>query len=469
MMWPGIVAVLCAAAAGKFAPARAQSIDSIFSAFASNQSPGCAAGAVGADAPLFARAWGMADLEHGVPLAPASVFYMASVSKQFTALSILLLEREGKLRLGDRARTYVPELPDYADAITIRHLLHHTSGLRDYLTLSALAGNPQDYPITERAVLNALARQTRLNFEPGAEHLYSNSGYVLLSIIVHRVSGRPLDEFARDHIFTPLGMQNTRFQHDHTSPIPGRAIGYIRRGENWRIANSLLDVVGDGGMYSTVEDMMRWAAAFERPEFAPLLARMYSPGALGDGRAIPNGYGMGLVTGTYRGMQSVSHGGALAGYRTYFLRLPAQKLTIVTLCNNAAANPARLGQMVADVYAPAVTTAASTVAGGAPQAAGGPPQSPPQTPVPPQLAQALTGVFYSPELDATYRIVAGSDAVTLEVGSNAPVRLNLAGPDTLIAAPPVFLMLVAVRDGGGRVTGLELNAGRVRDIAFTRR
>jgi hypothetical protein len=196
---------------------------------------------------------------------------------------------------------------------------------------------------------------------------------------------------------------------------------------------------------------------------------MYSPGALGDGRAIHKGYGMGLVTGNYRGMQSVSHGGALAGYRTYFLRLPAHKLTIVTLCNNAAANPARLGQMVADVYAPAVTTAASTVAGGAPQAAGGPPQSPPQTPVPPQLAQALTGVFYSPELDATYRIVAGSDAVTLEVGSNAPVRLSLAGTDTLIAAPPVFLMLVAVRDGGGRVTGLELNAGRVRDIAFTRR
>ncbi len=264
-----------------FGQAPPQSVDAIFKDFATDQSPGCAVGATRGDAPLTAKAYGMADLEHGVPLTPQSVFYMASVSKQFTALSILLLERDGKLHLEDRVRTHVPELPDYAAAITIRQLLHHTSGLRDYLTLSSLAGNPPDYVITERAVLNMLARQRRLNFEPGAEHLYSNSGYVLLSIIVHRVAGRPLDEFARERIFTPLNMRSTRFQHDHTAPIPGRAIGYIRRSETWRIANSLLDVVGDGGMYSTVDDMLRWATAFERPEFAPLLSRMQTPGYAG--------------------------------------------------------------------------------------------------------------------------------------------------------------------------------------------
>ena len=321
-----------------FGQAPPQSVDAIFKDFATDQSPGCAVGATRGDAPLAAKAYGMADLEHGVPLTPQSVFYMASVSKQFTALSILLLERDGKLHLEDRVRTHVPELPDYAATITIRQLLHHTSGLRDYLTLSSLAGNPPDYVITERGVLNMLARQTRLNFEPGAEHLYSNSGYVLLSIIVHRVAGRPLDEFARERIFTPLNMRSTRFQHDHTAPIPGRAIGYIRRSETWRIANSLLDVVGDGGMYSTVDDMLRWATAFERPEFAPLLSRMQTPGTLADGRAIASGYGMGLSQGTYRGLPTVSHGGALAGYRTHLLRLPGEKLTVVTLCNNATAN-----------------------------------------------------------------------------------------------------------------------------------
>ncbi len=444
-----------------FGQAPPQSVDAIFKDFATDQSPGCAVGATRGDAPLAAKAYGMADLEHGVPLTPQSVFYMASVSKQFTALSILLLERDGKLHLEDRVRTHVPELPDYAATITIRQLLHHTSGLRDYLTLSSLAGNPPDYVITERAVLNMLARQRRLNFEPGAEHLYSNSGYVLLSIIVHRVAGRPLDEFARERIFTPLNMRSTRFQHDHTAPIPGRAIGYIRRSETWRIANSLLDVVGDGGMYSTVDDMLRWATAFERPEFAPLLSRMQTPGTLADGRAIASGYGMGLSQSTYRGLPTVSHGGALAGYRTHLLRLPGEKLTVVTLCNNATANPGRLAAMVAELYAPAGMSAASAVAPGAP------PQAPPRNPVPRELGQAVAGVFYSDELDATYRIVAGSDGVTLEVGSNAPIALSLTGPERLGAQPG--RELTPVRDGAGRITGLTLSAGRVRDIAFTKR
>ena len=271
------VAALACATTGVFAQDQPPALDTIFSSFATDHSPGCAVGAARGDAPLAARAYGLADLEHHIPLTPQSVFYMASVSKQFMALSILLLERDGKLQLDDRVRTYLPELPEHAAGITIRHLLHHTSGLRDYLTLFGLAGGPPDYVITERAVLNMLARQMRLNFDPGDEHLYSNSGYVLLSIIVHRVSGRPLDEFAQERIFTPLGMRHTRFQHDHAAPIPGRAIGYVRRGANWRIANSMLDVVGDGGMYSTVDDMLRWAAAFERPEFSPLLSRMQHP------------------------------------------------------------------------------------------------------------------------------------------------------------------------------------------------
>lgn len=194
---------LCSATACGQAPP--SPIDAIFKDVATNYAPGCAVGVARDDAPLVAKAYGMADLEHGVPLTPQSVFYMASVSKQFAAMAILLLERDGKLRLEDRAQTYIPELPDHASAVTIQQLLNHTSGLRDYLTLSEIAGNPSDFVITERDVLSMLARQTRLNFEPGAEHVYSNSGYVLLSIIVQRVSERPLDVFARDRIFCALG------------------------------------------------------------------------------------------------------------------------------------------------------------------------------------------------------------------------------------------------------------------------
>jgi hypothetical protein len=317
--------------------------------------------------------------------------------------------------------------------------------------------------ITERAVLNMLARQTRLNFEAGAEHLYSNSGYVLLSIIVHRVAGRPLDEFARERIFTPLNMRSTRFQHDHTAPIPGRAIGYVRRNDTWRLANSMLDVVGDGGMYSTVDDMLRWASAFERPDFAPLLARMQTPGTLADGRAIANGYGMGLSQGRYRGLQTASHGGSLAGYRTHLLHVPAEKLTVVTLCNTATANAARLAQSVTELYAAAhMSTAAGAAAGNAPAPAPSP------SLVPRELGQAVAGVFYSAELDATYRIVADADGVKLEVGHSLPVALSLIGPDRM-SAQPGNRELTPVRDSGGRITGLTLSVGRVRDIAFTRR
>jgi CubicO group peptidase (beta-lactamase class C family) len=222
---PLVLAVLIGTASGVFGQEHQQAIDAMFTEFATDRSPGCAIGVARGETPLAARAYGMADLEHNIPLTPQSVFYMASVSKQFMAPSVLLLERDGKLQLDGRIRTYLPELPDHAAGITIRQLLHHTSGLRDYLTLSGLAGHPPDQVITERTVLNALARQLRLNFEPGEEHLSSNSGSVLLSIIVHRVSGRPLDEFARERIFTPLGMRNTRFRHDHASPIPGRAAG----------------------------------------------------------------------------------------------------------------------------------------------------------------------------------------------------------------------------------------------------
>jgi CubicO group peptidase (beta-lactamase class C family) len=468
--------VLLGAAPGAFAQDRSSAHDSIFKDFATDHSPGCAVGVARGDTPLVASAYGLADLEHNVRLTPQSVFYMASVSKQFMALAVLLLERDGKLQLEDRVRTYLSELPEHAAGITIRQLLHHTSGLRDYLTLSGLAGNPADQVITERAVFNTLARQMRLNFEPGTEHLYSNSGYVLLSIIVHRVSGRPLDEFARERIFTPLGMRYTRFQHDHTTPIPGRAIGYVRRGQTWRIANSLLDVVGDGGMYSTVDDMLRWAAAFERPEFSPLLLRMQQPGTLKNGSAIANGYGMGLSQGTYRGVSTVSHGGSLAGYRTNFVRLPREKLTIVMLCNNATANVGRLTQMVTDVYVPAGRPAPTQTNAPAPPqtpaqtvtpTAAASPQAPAQTTIPRELAQALAGVYYSAELEATYRIVSGPSAVTLEMGNNEPVALRLTGPDLL--RTPQGLEVRPARDSGGRITGLSIGAGRVRDLAFIKR
>jgi CubicO group peptidase (beta-lactamase class C family) len=459
-----IVAAIAAGSVG-LAQSPSANLDGIFGTAVDNSAPGCVAGVARAGKPLATKAYGLANLEHGIALGPQSVFYMASVSKQFTALSVLLLERDGKLKLDDRVRTYFPELPEYTAGITLRQLLHHTSGIRDYLTLFNLAGQPNDYVITEPATLRMLARQTRLNFEPGAEHLYSNSGYVLLAMIVQRVSGKPLDAFARERIFTPLGMTSTRFQHDHNAPVPNRATGYGRRNGAWSIANSSLDVVGDGGLYSSVDDMMRWSAAWWRPEFAPLLERMGTPGKLGDGTPIPNGYGMGLGRGTYRGLETTSHGGALVGYRTYLLRLPAQDLTIVTLCNDAAQNPALLSQRVAERYAGAGMTPAPPPP---PPQTGPPPQAVTDPPVSREAGLKLAGDYYSAELDATYRIVVDGDRVTIEVGTRAPATLEQLPADRLKSAS-FGAELIPTRASDGRVTGLTLDAGRVRGITFVRR
>jgi len=443
----------------------AADLDSIFKDVGKDRAPGCAVGIARAGAPIAAKAYGLANLEHGIALTPQSVFYMASVSKQFMALSVLLLERDGKLKLDDRVGAYIPELPSHTAAVTIRELLHHTGGVRDYLALFALAGHPPDYVITERAMLRMLGRQTRLNFEPGAEHLYSNSGYVLLSIVVQRLSGQTLDAFARGRIFTPLGMTSTRFQHDHNAPVPSRATGYVRGGDGWSIANSALDVVGDGGLYSSVDDMLRWSAAWTRPEFAPLLSRMATTGTLAGGKPIPNGYGMGLGRQIYRGVETIAHGGSLAGYRTQLLRLPALDLTIVTLCNTATANAGQLSQLVAERYAGGSMTAmpAAAPATGTP-----PPAGPQSSPVPRDLGLALAGEYYSAELDATYRIATDGDRVTITAGTRAPVPLEQLSTDRF-RFPPFGAELLPVRGADGRVTGLTLNAGRVRGIVFVRR
>ena len=274
---------------------------------------------------------------------------MASVSKQLTAMAVLLLVEDGKLRLDQPIRSIIPELPAYADHVTIAQLLNHTSGVRDYFTLGGLDSLPESHAWTEADVLKILAHQQGLSFAPGSAFLYSNSGYVLLSIVVHRVSGQRLDDFARARMFGPLGMSHSRFQHDHNAPIPEKANGYQRGPGGWQLANSQLDVVGDGGLYSSVDDMLKWLAAMDHPKVgAKALTLMRAPAHLNDGSS--TGYGMGLETSAFRGLEVVQHGGALAGYRTEDWWFPKQRLGLVVLCNSGAANTNDLAGRLAAIF-----------------------------------------------------------------------------------------------------------------------
>jgi CubicO group peptidase (beta-lactamase class C family) len=357
---------LFAAAAAAAAP----DLDAVF-ADLSASGPGCAAGAERGGQVLFARGFGTADLEDGRPLTPTSRFYMASVSKQVAALTVLELVRAGRLSLDASITTYIPELPAYLNGVTIEDLLTHTSGVRDYFALAGLAGTAEDHAFTEADVIAAVSAQKALNFPRGTAFLYSNSGYVLLSIAAERVAHESFDALARAELFAPLGMTDTFFQHHHDAPVPQRAHGYAKVDGAWRISDSRLDVVGDGGLYSDVSDMLKWLSNLDSGVAgAASLKEMQAPAKTLDGKL--TGYGMGLEVGTYRGLPLIEHGGALAGYRTADLWFPSEKFGAVVLCNFAGADPSRLARKIAALYLPALADPAAAAGGPAPPPAPAP-------------------------------------------------------------------------------------------------
>jgi CubicO group peptidase (beta-lactamase class C family) len=324
-------------------------IDRVFDSYRGTEAPGCAVGVARNGQTIHARGYGMANLETRTPISANSIFHVASVSKQFTAMSILLLERDGKLSLDDDIRKYLPEIPDYGATITIRHLLTHTSGLRDQWDLLAMArGRFEEDRITEADVMDILPRQKALNFAPGAEYLYSNTGYTLAGVIVKRVSGKSLREFAQDRIFRPLGMEHTHFHDDYTMVVPGRAWAYAPRPGGFRASIPNYDTYGATSLFTTVGDLLRWQANFDSLQVgdARLFEAMTTRGRLSNGDSIT--YGLGVVNDTYRGTRIVEHGGADAGYRSHLIKFPSLKLDIAIACNVSTAAPGTLARRITD-------------------------------------------------------------------------------------------------------------------------
>jgi CubicO group peptidase (beta-lactamase class C family) len=347
--WPILVQAQDRSSAGLPASTRGK-IHAVFSDF-NGHTPGCVLGVVRSGTLVYARGYGMARLEENVPLTPESVLEIGSVSKQFTAASIFLLEHEGKLSLDDDVRKYIPELPAYERPVTIRELLHHTSGVRDVISLMSMSGIAFDDFASESDALAMIAHQRELNFEPNSRYQYSNSGYVLLSQIVKRVSGMPLAQFAKKNIFVPLGMTHTVIVDDHTLVIPGRSGTYApqRSGGGFEVDMSNWEQTGDGAVDTTVGDLARWDHNFDHPVVGGkwLIDELETQGVLNDGKKID--YAAGLVIGTYRGLRTVSHGGAWQGFRAQFERFPDQGLTLITLCNVANADPGARTDKVADI------------------------------------------------------------------------------------------------------------------------
>jgi CubicO group peptidase (beta-lactamase class C family) len=356
-----LVAVAASAPACADRPARAPAmaanaqIDALFTQWNKPDSAGCSVGVSRNGERMYERGYGTANLELNVPITPASVFEAASISKQFTAMSIMLLAERGRLSLDDEIRKYLPEMPDYGSPLTIRHLLNHTSGLRDAFLLLELSLPEDSYGDRNDVILKQLARQRSLNYKPGTELVYNNGGYVLSAIIVKRVSGQPLAAFADENIFKPLGMTSTRFQDDPSVTMPNRASNYVGDGGRWRVVpfGTQPGAVGNSGLWTTTSDLLRWASNLADPRVGSprLLADMQTPAPVTSPDKTQ--FGLGFEVGEHRGARFTGHGGGDSGIDNYFAWYPQQRLAIAVLCNTDNTGSRQLTQRIADLYLPA--------------------------------------------------------------------------------------------------------------------
>jgi len=337
--------------------ARALRADSVFQRFDRTDSPGCALGVYQDGKILYGRGYGMESLEHGVALSPRSVLDVGSISKQFTAMSILMLQKEGKLSLDDPIRKYIPEMPPYADKITLRRALSQTSGLRDLYIMMGQTGRTFAGDTVD--ALRVITHSAEPNYEPGARYLYTNSGWILAAQIVYRLTGKTLAQFADERIFQPLGMYDTRYLADVTTIIPNGAEGYAPRpGGGFRVARSTYDgaIMGAGAVHTSVEDFGRWLNNYDAATVGSrdIIETMTTPTKLNDGSPATSGpnlaYAVGLTVGTLRGLRVVAHGGSWAGYRGHFLRFPDQHFAVATFCNLTTSGPDTLARKVAGIY-----------------------------------------------------------------------------------------------------------------------
>jgi CubicO group peptidase (beta-lactamase class C family) len=311
--------------------------------------PGCAAAVSLNGETVFEKAFGLADLEHNVPNSPQTIFESGSVAKQFTAAALVLLQQEGKLSIDDPVRKYIPELPDYGSPLTIRHLLNHTAGLRDWGTVLSLTGAGRgERVINQDLAFDVITHQRGLDFTPGSEYSYSNSGYNLAAIIVERVSKQKFPAFVEERLFKPIGMTNSSWRDDYQRVVPGRAQAYSRQGNGpWRLNMPFMNVYGNGGMLTTVGDWMKWNAMLDSQSLgAPLVTALETRGVLNDGRKIT--YALGLQVDTYKGLKDVSHGGATAGYQTFLARYPDNKVSVGVMCNGTSPSAGGVAANITD-------------------------------------------------------------------------------------------------------------------------
>jgi CubicO group peptidase (beta-lactamase class C family) len=472
-----ILLFLSAAGAGYAAASdekAAAAVDEVFSDLTKPGSPGCALAVYRDGKIIYAKGYGLANIEENVAITPQSVFDIGSTSKQFTAASILLLEKQGKLSVNDDVRKYIPELPSYGQKITILQLLNHTSGLRDYLSLMELAGVNTDSVTTDADALALIARQKALDFVPGSDFLYSNTGYFLLSVIVQRVSGKTLREFAAENIFAPLEMTHTQYRDNHAALIANRTLAYEEQEnkEGYALDVSYFEQTGDGAVHTSVEDLLKWDENFYSPRVGgkEFLGEIQERGKLNDGKILE--YAKGLRLQEYRGLPTVSHGGAWGGYRAELLRFPEQHFSVACLCNVGNAGPTRRAHQVADIYLGSLMKAKENKS---PESEN---KEKSEITLDADQLRNYSGDYWSEELGVAYRlgVADGRIKVLSVVDASGFPRVNNFSAEVLRAigadefeVGKTRVVLHFQRDAKQPASGFALDAGRTKGIAFQRK
>lgn len=434
------------AAAGKVNyKALAKKVDALFAPYDRTDSPGAAVLIMKGGKVLYQRGYGMANLEYDIPITPATVFHIASDSKQFTAFAILLLAAEGKLALDDDIHLYLPRIPDFGKKITIRNLLNHTSGLRDQWELLIMAGWRMDDVITQDQILRLVEGQKELNFNPGTEYLYSNTNYTLLAEIVAKVSGQSFTEFTQKRIFEPLGMNRTHFHDDYTKIVKNMAYSYAPVGAGFQKCVLSYATVGATSLFTTTQDLAQWIDNFEHPRVgdAAIMTEMQTPGKLNNG--VPINYACGLLTGYYNGLKYIWHDGADAGYRSAIYRFPKQHFAVAILSNAATLSPNQLAVQIADLYL-------NHVSPNIPPAA--PPKQHREVAADPEAYSQYIGRY---QLQPGFIITVSKEKDHLMTQATGQDKFEIypEGKDAFFAKI-AEIQVIFVRDGAGMVTGLRV-------------
>jgi CubicO group peptidase (beta-lactamase class C family) len=434
-------------------------VDRVFAKWTS-ATPGCAVGVAAGGKPVLTKAYGMADLEHDVPNTPDTIFEAGSVAKQFTAMAVMLAAKDGKLSLDDPVRKHIPELPDYGVPLTIRHMLNHTSGLRDWGSIAGIAG----WPRTTRAhthahVLEIVSKQKSLNFPPGTQWSYSNTGFNLSAIIVSRVSGMSFAEFSKQRMFAPLGMTRTSWRDDHTRIVKGRAIAYSAGPDGFRIRMPFENVHGNGGLLTTVGDLLKWNENYVTPVIgdAAVAAEQGRAGRYNDGREL--NYALGLFVGDRRGVHNIYHSGSTAGYVAHLNRFPAAHTSVAVLCNVTSGDATRAANTVSDLYLAGMQKPATPAT---PPAAQAPAMTPPPTAA--QLAE-LAGTYWSDEAEVALSAAVDQGKLVIKRRPDTTIALTAIDKDTFRGSIGTVTFR---RDAGGTVNAFSIKQDRVWDLRFSR-